>query len=561
MTEQQPPVDNRRFAFLGELLVEQGVIEQEQLDVAIQEQKRRREVLGKILIDSGFCTENDIASTLAGQLSLEFVSIDEQDVDRICGKTLGDEFLRQHLVLPLKSKSDLVRLAVVDPFDVETSTVVETRLGRPVEVLVATQSDILNGIDSILDDTSHVDEMLKGIDGSQGRTDNILDKVSAEELVEKIAREAGRKGATDIHLEPETHVMRVRYRLDGVLIDGPMINLELAPAVIARIKVMSNLNLSEHRLPQDGRARIHLDGSPMDWRVSVLPTVLGENVVIRVLDGKTVMMDPRELGLAEQNHTWLMELSQRPHGILLVTGPTGSGKSTTLYSLLRTIDGLRKKIITVEDPVEYRIPLVRQVQTHSEIGLTFATALRSILRQDPDVVLIGEIRDRETAEIAVRAALTGHLVFSTLHTNSALGAIPRLIDMGIDPFLLKSSLIGVLAQRLIRRVCKHCHTEYTATTDELAQLSENVVPNDLILKRALGCSKCRGTGYSGRSGIHELLVVDDRLKACSFGGDAPEALAKAAALGGFRTLRDDGLDRAILGETTLEEITRVTGSR
>lgn len=560
MVEQKAPIDNQRFAFLGELLVEQGVIDRDQLDVAIQEQKRRKVVLGKILIDSGFCTEVDIAQSLADQLGLEFFKIDDTDVDHAAGELLGDSFLRQKLVVPLITGTDTVRLAVADPFDVKTSTVVETQLGRPIEVVVATQSAILSAIDSLMDDTCHIDEMLKGIDGAETNADNILDKISPEELIDKIAREAGRKGATDIHFEPEAHVMRVRYRVDGVLTDGPMINSELAPAVIARIKVMSDLDLSEHRLPQDGRARIVLDGSPMDWRVSILPSVLGENVVIRVLDGKTAMLDPRDLGLSGQNYDWLMDLCKRPHGIILVTGPTGSGKSTTLYSLLRTIDGLRKKIITVEDPVEYRIPLVRQVQTHNEIGLTFATALRAILRQDPDVVLIGEIRDQETAEIAVRAALTGHLVFSTLHTNSAVGAIPRLIDMGVDPFLLKSSLVGVLAQRLIRQVCRHCSTVYQPTQDELRAFGNRKLPQDLALRRANGCKRCRQTGYDGRSGIHELLVVNDELRNCSFVEDGPDVLTSVAKKNGFLELRLDGLEKVLAGVTTLEEVARLTGS-
>ncbi|MEZ6197929.1 MAG: GspE/PulE family protein [Planctomycetota bacterium] len=562
MTTKTRPADNSRFAFLGEILVERGVIARDELELAIQEQKRRKVVLGKILVESGFCSEEDIALSLADQLGLDFVKIDDHEIDRASAENLGDSFLRQGLVLPLIVPGSVtVRLAVADPFDVEKSSAVETRLGRPIEVVVATQAEILQGIDRLLDDASKVDAMLSGISAAEANADTILDRVSAEELIHQIAREAARRGATDIHLEPEAHVMRVRYRVDGVLADGPMIHVQLAPAVIARIKVMSDLDLSEHRLPQDGRARIELDGNPMDWRVSVLPTVLGENVVIRVLDGKTVLLDPRDLGLSERNHRDLLDLCARPHGVLLVTGPTGSGKSTTLYSLLRTIDGLRKKIVTVEDPVEYRIPLVRQVQTHAEIGFTFATALRSILRQDPDVILIGEIRDRETAEIAIRAALTGHLVFSTLHTNSALGAIPRLLDMGVDPFLLKSSLIGVLAQRLIRRVCKSCSTEYRPTDDELATFAAHDLPERVVLKRANGCPRCRETGYSGRSGIHELLVVTEKLKTLSFAADGPEKLETLAREGGFRSLRDDGLDKALSGLTTLEEIARLTGAQ
>ncbi len=560
MTDDNPTTTTNRFVFLGELLVEQGVLTASQLEIAMQEQKRHKVVLGKILVDSGFCSEKDIARSLARQLSLEYSSIEDEQVDVEAARTLGDGFMRQYLVLPLSSRGDTVRVAVADPFDVEISTQVESHLNCPIEVVVATQSDILSGIDSLADDSCHVDQILQSLDGNEQSRDNLLDKVSAEELIETIAREAGRRGATDIHLEPESHVMRVRYRVDGVLTDGPMINAELAPAVIARIKVMSDLDLSEHRLPQDGRARIVIDKSPIDWRVSVLPTVLGENVVIRILDAKTVMLDPRDLGLSEDNYSSLMGLCAKPHGILLVTGPTGSGKSTTLYSLLRTIDGLRRKIVTVEDPVEYRIPLVRQVQTHSEIGLTFASALRSILRQDPDVILIGEIRDRETAEIAVRAALTGHLVFSTLHTNTALGAIPRLVDMGVDPFLLKSSLIGVLAQRLMRKVCTACAQAYEPTDDELALFSDQDIPDALMLKRAQGCKRCRQSGYEGRSGIHEILRITDNLKACSFGGDAPEKLEEIARQDGYRTLRQDGLDKVLRGITTLEEIARLTGT-
>ncbi|MEZ6197884.1 MAG: GspE/PulE family protein, partial [Planctomycetota bacterium] len=500
-----------------------------------------------------------IAAALADQLGLEVVRVVDGEIDLASAATLGEAFMRKGLVLPLvTSDSATVRLAVADPFDVETSTAVEAKLRRPIEVVVSSRLDLLRAIDSLPSEDRNVDALLSDVSGEETDAARLLEKVSPEDLIDQIAREAARRGATDIHLEPEANILRVRYRIDGVLADGPMIHVQLAAAVVARIKVMSDLDLSERRLPQDGRARIHVDGNPIDWRISVLPTILGENVVIRVLDGKTALLDPRDLGLSQHNHAALLDLCRRPHGIVLVTGPTGSGKSTTLYSLLRTIDGLKKKIVTVEDPVEYRIPLVRQVQVNPEIDLTFATALRSILRQDPDVILIGEIRDRETAEIAVRAALTGHLVFSTLHTNSALGAIPRLLDMGVDPFLLKSSLIGVLAQRLIRSVCKFCAIEYRPSADELATLGGRDLPESLTLKRAQGCSRCRSTGYSGRTGIHELLLVTETLRGCSFGGDQAGELESAARSTGFRTLREDGLDKALAGLTTLEEIARLT---
>ncbi|MCA9322200.1 MAG: Flp pilus assembly complex ATPase component TadA, partial [Planctomycetes bacterium] len=388
-----------RFAFLGELLVDQGLISEEQLAVAINEQKRRKERLGKILIDSGFCTEKDIAQTLATQLGLEVLRLTPSVIEHAQAERFDDADLRAKVMIPVVGGGSLaLRLAVADPFDVDAVNLAETITGLPVDLVVATATDIVDAIDGLASHGSGVEEMLQRVNQGASKAE-ITDQVSTESLVLKIISDAVKRDATDIHLEPDHNVLRIRYRIDGVLVQGAMVNLELSSAVIARVKVISNLDISETRLPQDGRSSVTIDGTPYDLRVSVLPTVVGENVVIRLLDTKNALLDPRKLGLSERNFLPLMEMVARPHGIILVTGPTGSGKSTTLYSLLKTINALENKIITVEDPVEYRMPLVRQVQVHAEIGMTFAAALRSILRQDPDVILVGEVRDTETAQI------------------------------------------------------------------------------------------------------------------------------------------------------------------
>ena len=550
-----PPPSKKRPTFLGEMLVDAGFITEKQLEIAISEQKRRGDRLGVILVESGFCTEQDVSSCIAGQLRLDLVRVQQRDIDLKLARRLDLEDMRAYHCVPVQGNAGRVRLAMADPYDVAAVNYVDSKLQMPVELVVATASDINDALDVLTDGIATVDEILAGAD--DGDVESLTDRVSVEKLVVNIIREAVKQGATDVHFEPDISVLRIRYRVDGIMIPGPMINSELSSPVVTRIKVISNLDISEHRLPQDGRTRLVIDETPYDLRVSVLPTVVGENVVLRILDSRTAFLDPRELGLAERNYDPVLDLTRVPHGIVLVTGPTGSGKSTTLYSLLRTVNALEKKVITVEDPVEYQVPFVRQVQVHGEIGLTFGAALRSILRQDPDVVLVGEVRDIETAEISIRAALTGHLVFSTLHTNTAIGAIPRFLDMGIDPFLLKSSLRGVMAQRLIRCICRECKTEYEPTDEEIQRFDVSFRESIDVLYRGEGCSRCGGSGYSGRTGIHELFLMSERIRKLDISRMAEGDIRVEAEKEGFRSLYFDGQEKVVSGVTTISEVARV----
>ncbi len=541
-----------RLGILGETLVRQGVLTPGRLEMALSEQATRGGRLGAVLVDAGFCTEQQICQALAAQFHLAFVSIDSKDVDLETAHRIGVERLRARNMIPLKPSARRIRIATNDPLDVEAVDGVQALLHVPVETVVALKAEIAREIERVarLEPRPDADAPAK-LAGPASETD-------VNPLLDEVFQDAVHSRATDIHFEPDERVFRVRYRVDGVLRQGRTWPKETAALFIARVKVLADLDICEHRLPQDGRSQFTTPTGKVDMRISILPTVHGEGCVIRLLDTARGVEPPSSLEMAPRVLDPLLAMAQRPHGLILVTGPTGSGKTTTLYSLLSTIDAMEKKVITVEDPVEYTIPMVRQCQVKSSIGFTFASALRAILRHDPEVVLIGEIRDKETAEIATRAALTGHLVMSTLHTNSAAGAVPRLIDMGIEPFLVSSTLLGIVGQRLTRRLCKECSVPTETKVKKRIEFSAELQARADQRRDPVGCSNCARSGFKGRIGLHELFVIDDPMRKAILNRPTENELLELALSGDFRPMSFDGREKVLDGKTTQAEVDRVT---
>jgi type IV pilus assembly protein PilB len=530
-------------ARLGDILVRQGVLAASRLEAALAEQRARGSRLGQVLVEGGYCTEEQIAQALTSQFRLEFVKAHDGDVDRGAAATLGLDFLRKHGLVPLRPSRKLLRLATSDPLEVEPIDRAQSILHVPLETVVMVRRDVAALLDSL---------------AAAQATVPATDSPDGAKLLEDVFNQAASRRATDIHFEPDERSFCVRLRVDGMLERAGTWAKELAPLVVARVKNLAELDVCEHRLPQDGRVRVKLAAGAMDMRVSILPTVHGEACVIRVLDPNRSVLAPTALDMPQRVVEALLRLVQRPHGLVLVTGPTGSGKTTTLYSLLSTIDASTKKVITVEDPVEYAAPMVRQCQVKSAIGFTFAAALRSILRHDPEVVLIGEIRDKETAEIATRAALTGHLVLSTLHTNSAVGAVPRLLDMGIEPFLVASTVIGIVGQRLARRLCEACKTPGPLSGDERLALPPHLREVRDGACAPKGCPRCGNSGFRGRVGLYELVLPDERFRNGTHARASEAELLATAAASGFLPMSADGAEKVLLGITCQSEIDRVT---
>jgi general secretion pathway protein E len=467
---------------------------------------------------------------------------------------------------------ETVVVATADPANIGALDDLRLLLRTPIRVFVAPAPVVIDAINRVYDMASgSASELMDDLD--QERLDLVAtdleeprdllesdDEAPIIRLVNSLLFQAAKDRASDIHIEPFERSLAVRFRIDGVLYDIITPPKRFQPIVISRVKIMAGLNIAEKRLPQDGRIRIRLAGKDIDIRVSIVPTAFGERVVMRLLDKSTTVLNLEELGLLGQKHETVSRLIKQSHGILLVTGPTGSGKTTTLYAALSKINTTDKNIITIEDPIEYQLHGVGQIQVNPKIELTFASGLRSILRQDPDVIMVGEIRDSETAEIAIQAALTGHLVFSTLHTNDSFGAMTRLLDMGIEPFLVSSSVIAVMAQRLVRRVCGNCREAYQPSREELEEvgIAPHRAAGHTVYKPGPGCPQCKRTGYRGRTGIHELLVVDDEIRGLVMKSADAAALRRAATARGMTTLREDGADKVLQGLTTVEEVLRVT---
>ncbi|MBI4872347.1 MAG: type II secretion system ATPase GspE [Candidatus Riflebacteria bacterium] len=555
--------------FLASLLLKKGLLETPELDEASSLLSiSPGKLLHEILVEKEMLTDEEIVRALADELGMESVEeISQTEVDPELLDAVPLDFLKRHLILPLRGEAGgLVRVAMADPLAVNTLDDVRRLLGQEVRPVVAAPRTILGAIGAFYEaqkdltqkaiDEVHDDDTKYASEEKEGSEDllDIARKAPIVKLVNSLIYEAVKARASDIHIEPYERYIKLRYRIDGVLYDAPSPPKHVQSALISRIKILSNLNIAETRLPQDGRMNITAGTRKLDIRVSVLPTAYGERVVMRLLEKGETVLQLTDLGFLDGMLRRFRKLLDRPYGIILVTGPTGSGKSTTLYSALVTIRSPEKNILTVEDPIENQIKDISQIQVKPKIGFGFAEGLRSILRQDPDVLMVGEIRDHETAEIAVQASLTGHLVFSTLHTNDSAGAVTRLVDMGVEPFLIASSVIGILAQRLVRVLCKHCKQPVPVSPEIKAATG---LPCDLIFQ-AKGCDECRGTGYSGRRGIFELLTVDEAIRELISTRKQSGTIKAASIANGMITLRKDGLQKVADGWTTLEEVARAT---
>ncbi len=555
--------------YLGELLVDQKVITDEQLRLALVEQRKGDDFIGEAVVNLGFAEEHKVFSLLSEKINIPYVKLKESTIDESVIKSVPAKFAYHYKIMPIARKDNILTVTMSDPLEVATRDDLELLLGVVIDPVLARKQDILEAITRYYGVGAETLEGMKGKvtpgvkDASLSSTEEIKDlalDASVVRLVNQILIEAFQKRATDIHVEPYEDEVRIRYRIDGILcpIQVPEELKHFHHAIISRIKIMSSLNIAEKRLPQDGRIKVKISGEELNLRVSILPTPFGESVNIRLLN-TNIRFGLKSLGLLEKDFNILEEMIKKPHGIILVTGPTGSGKTTTLYACLDTINDAEKKIVTIEDPIEYQLKGVTQVQIHPQIDLSFARGLRSMLRHDPDIMMVGEIRDYETAEIAVRVALTGHLVFSTLHTNDASGAVTRLLDMGVEPFLVSSSVICIVAQRLVRLICPHCKTKIPLDKSAIEELSIKWdVKSETEIFEGKGCSHCRFTGYLGRTAIYEVLVLDEEIRELILQRVSTEEIKQVALKSGIRTLRQDGWEKVIKGLTTVSEILRVT---
>ena len=541
---------------LGEILIQRKLITEEDLERALELQKERGDKIGKTLVDMGFIAMRDVLAALSEQLQVPLVSIDAPPVVSPETETLSPRFLRQFRCLPMSRDDHTITLAMADPLDVETIAAVRHCTGLKINTVLAPEQEIVDAIDKYYGESAARTEMDFEFQAGELSEDlehlrDMASEAPVIRLVNAIIASAVEKRASDIHLEPFEKEFRIRYRVDGVLYNQDPPPREMKAAMISRVKLMAKLNIAERRLPQDGRIKIKTLGREVDLRVSTLPTLYGESVVMRLLDRSAGdFYDLGRLGFDGHMLGRMTHYTSLPHGIFLVTGPTGSGKSTTLYSALKRINQSDKKIITIEDPVEYQMDGINQLHVNTQIGLTFASGLRHIVRQDPDVIMVGEIRDRETADIAIRSSLTGHFVFSTLHTNDAPSAISRLTDMGVENYLITSSLVAVLAQRLVRVICQHCKDEDGM---RFAPSGEQVQ-----CYKGTGCDQCFGSGYTGRLGIFELMELDDGIRQLIMKNEDAVAITNAARRIGMRNLREDGWSKVASGLTTADEVMRVT---
>ena len=553
---------------LGELLIERSKLDRPGFERAKRLREGQSERLYTLLPKLGLVSERDMAQAIADRLGLPLVTpCDIPDLPLLEEK-LSPRFLREVHVLPLADSPEGLELAMADPLDSYAADAIGLISGREVLPRVAEPAMLESAIERLYGrGPGTLDELVEGGGGEEEsleldveRLKDLASEAPVIRLVSHLISEAVEKRASDIHIEALEHGLKVRYRIDGLLCEIDPPPSRFRAAIVSRIKIMAKLNIAERRLPQDGRIKMAVRGTPIDLRVSTIPTMYGESVVMRILDRQGVKLDYASLGIRERNLEAYEEILGRPNGVFLVTGPTGSGKTTTLYAALTHLNSPEKKILTVEDPIEYHLEGVNQIQVKPSIGLTFANVLRSILRQDPDIIMIGEIRDVETARIAIQAALTGHLVLSTLHTNDAVSAITRLMDMGVEDYLLTSTLTGVAAQRLVRTLCPNCRVAEAALPELVTQLGLNRYINgsDALVYRPGGCELCGGSGFYGRTGLVEALVMSDALRRLILHRSEAKELLQVAVEEGMRTMYDDGMMKALAGETTIEEVLRVT---
>jgi type IV pilus assembly protein PilB len=565
------PARARNRRSVEQLLLERGQISDEQLTQArtVQAQTPGK-AIGQILLSMNVANEAQVLSALADTLGLSFEVPDKTKVDAQAFGLLQPDFIRKHQALPMRIEDKAVVMAMADPNNVFLIDELKRKTRREIKVVVATAGDINRTVEQLTSETTDVkvDEIIKDMaeddvqvvkEEKEDITD--LEKIGNESpiirFVNYLIFDAIKQGASDIHIEPKEKALKVRYRIDGLLFEAMNPPHSMHPAIVSRLKIMANLDISERRLPQDGRIRAVVHGRKIDLRLSTLPTASGEKCVMRILDNRSINVQLEDLGFSDNVMTiWKHQIDQ-PHGIILVTGPTGSGKTTTLYASLRQMDANKLNISTVEDPIEYHLSSVSQTQVYDKIGMSFSAALRALLRQDPDVVMLGEIRDKETATIAVQASLTGHLVLSTLHTNDAPASITRLINIGVEPYLISAAVHAILAQRLVRRICQHCKEPFVPSDEIREFLTLQGFTQDTMFK-GKGCDRCRKTGYGGRLGIYELLVMDDRLRDLVTQNPDVTHLRKLCRERGLVTLREDGFQKAMAGLTTVDEILRVT---
>jgi len=556
-----------KHTLLGNLLLEQGLITQEQLDLALAEQQRgtQHRRIGEILVGLRFLTEPNLLRALSTQLDCPLVDLIQEPPDSEAVEMVPSEFALRHQLIPLRRRNGHLSVAMADPIDVHAIDDMRLLTGLDIVPMLASPADIRR-----LCEQFYMSRMIQDVQQAERAVEDEenldvadLQKMAKEELVIQmvnlIINQAIQDRASDIHVEPFEKELRVRYRVDGVLHEVNSPPKRFHPAIVSRIKILSDLNIAERRLPQDGRMRIRSSGRQIDLRISTVPTVYGESVVMRILDKQTAMLGLTELGMESAMFSRFRRLIQEPHGIILVTGPTGSGKTTTLYAALNEIYSVEKKIITIEDPVEYQLNGVNQIHVQPQIGLTFAGGLRHIVRQDPDIIMVGEIRDTETVEISIHAALTGHLVFSTLHTNDAAGAVSRLLDMGAEPYLVASSLIGTVAQRLVRMNCPRCREPYEEKPEVLREIGiDPAEVRNKPLMRGRGCPECRGVGFRGRSGIYEMLTVDEQIRRMVIEREPAAAIKQYAQKHqGMISMLMDGREKVLKGQTTIQEVLRV----
>jgi len=548
---------------LGQILKKRGVIREGQVQEALAMQRERPGVpIGRCLIDLGFCTESQVLEALAQQRGLEMATLEGKPVPQAIASLVDASTARTLRLLPLRTDGDELVVALGDPMNLSVLDDLKFLVGKPIRAVFANPDSLQKAIDATYPpDSGGLKAAIAAAKGLKADADakELAKAAPVVRLLNAVLQQAIKDQASDIHLEPFEGAFRIRYRVDGSLFEIEAPPSYLAPALIARVKVMADLDIAEARIPQDGRIQMSLDGRAVDLRVSTLPTMYGESCVMRVLDRSVVHLDLHKLGLREEERKTLLELIDLPHGIVLVTGPTGSGKTTTLYAMLAQANDPSLKIITTEDPVEYDLEGIVQIPINDEIGVTFARVLRTILRQDPDVILVGEIRDRETATVAIEASLTGHLVFSTLHTNDAPSAVTRLVDVGVDPFLIAATVEAVIAQRLVRRICGDCKAQVLPDPERLREIGLD--PEKLQGARfavGRGCDRCHHTGYRGRLAIFEVLRVDDTIRQLMLEHVSTQQIRDAARARGMRPLRDAGLIAAMDGLTTLEEVLRET---
>ena len=560
---------------LGEILVEAGVITPEKIEEALVTQRAQKngDKLGTVLLDMGYIKEQQMVDALTEQLGYESINLSMVRISEEITKLADEAILRKYNLVPFgfsEKNPNVLKVAMSDPLDIRAIDDISIITGFQIEIYVTTQKDIAATIDRYYGNrealkvaeqfTREREETLKERLQAEEQNEELLNQAPIVKLVKQIIEQAVHKRASDIHVEPMENRLRIRFRVDGVLQEEMLHDISLHAAMIARIKIISGLDISEKRKPQDGRTTAMVDRQEYDIRVSLLPTVYGEKVVMRLTKKKGLTQDKQSLGFTDEELEKFDKILSRPNGIILVTGPTGSGKSTTLYTSLSELNVEGVNIITVEDPVEANINGINQVQVNEKAGLTFASALRSILRQDPDIIMIGEIRDRETAEIAVKASITGHLVVSTLHTNSSASTITRLADMGVENYLISDSVAGVIAQRLVRRVCPNCSIEREADEFEREFLGVENTPGKVMIRQAAhkDCMKCGGSGYYGRIGVYEIMPMSPALRKVISKGDTADNIEKVALEEGMKTLRMSAIEKVLNGITTIEEVKRIT---